>query len=96
MTPDNGNRYSIEEIEGCLPPAPPPKKRPLPWRPSDLPLDQKRVIDALSHIPRRQPGMNTYCDYRNMAWALVAALKECGQSDPEGAAISLLEAHSPQ
>ena len=92
----NSNRYRAEDIEACLPPVPPPPKPRLPYRPrgrKQLQLD--RVLDALSHIPRRVKGGGTYGEMRNVAWALRACLEECGQPDPEAAAIQLLEAHSP-
>ena len=92
----NSNRYRPEDIEACLPPVPPPPKPRLPYRPrgrNHLQLD--RVLDALSHIPRRVKGGGTYADMRNVAWSLRACLEECGQPDPEAAAIQLLEAHSP-
>ena len=91
----NGNRYRPEDIEACLPPVPPPSKPKLPRRPRGGCLELDRVLDALGHIPRRTKGSNTYSDYRNIAWGLASALAECGQSDPEGVAIQLLEAHSP-
>ena len=92
----NSNRYRPEDIEACLPPVPPPPKSRLPYCPrgrNHLQLD--RVLDALSHIPRRVKGGGTYADMRNVAWSLRACLEECGQPDPEGDAIQLLEAHSP-
>ena len=92
----NSNRYRPEDIEACLPPVPPPPKPRLPYRPRGRKQPQlDRVLDALSHIPRRVKGGGTYSEMRNVAWALRACLEECGQADPEAAAIQLLEAHSP-
>ena len=92
----NSNRYRPEDIEACLPPVPPPQKSRLPYRPAGRnPLQLDRVLDALSHIPQRVKGGGTYADMRNVAWSLRACLEECGQPDPEGDAIQLLEAHSP-
>ena len=92
----NSNRYRPEDLEACLPPVPPPPKPRLPYRPADRnPLQLDRVLDALSHIPQRVKGGGTYADMRNVAWSLRACLEECGQPDPEAAAIQLLEAHSP-
>lgn len=92
----NSNRYSPEEIEDCLP-IPKPSQLPrLPYRPSTRCLELDRVLDALAQIPRRRGRKSeSYPDYRNLAWSLKAALHECGQPDPEAAAIQLMEAHSP-
>ena len=104
----NANRYRPEDIEACLPPVRAGSTRSrfkpnletkeprLPHRPAGRnPLQLDRVLDALSHIPRRERGNGTYGDYRNVAWSLRACLEECGQPDPEAAAIQLMEAHSP-
>ena len=92
----NSNRYRPEDIEACLPPVPPPPKSRLPHRPRGQKTTQlDHVLDALSHIPRRVKGSGSYGEYRNLAWSLRACLEECGQPDPEAAAIQLLEAHSP-
>lgn len=92
----NSNRYRAEDVEACLPPVPSPPKPRLPYRPRGRKQPQlDRVLDALSHIPRRVKGGGTYGEMRNVAWALRACLEECGQPDPEAATIQLLEAHSP-
>ena len=51
------------------------------------------IEEALSFIPRRVTGNNTYERYRNIAWGLKKAVAAVGH--PESTAIALLENHSP-
>ena len=55
------------------------------------PLEEIRA--ALSAIPRRVAGSNTYADYRNILWGLIEACEQAGH-DRE-LAMALMEAHSP-
>ncbi len=52
------------------------------------------IQKALSSIPPRVPGGNTYPIYRNILWGLIAACEEAGSS--ADTAISMMEGHSPQ
>jgi len=87
-------RYSIEEIEALLQPKaestfPEPA---LIWqgqRESTL----QEIAEALSFIPRRVAGGNSYSEYRNLLWGLISAVVEAGYS--RSVAIDLMEAHSP-
>ena len=98
-----GNRYSYEELDACLPPLPtpqlPPSQNPLlggrlkrrrKYRSAKL----DEIVDAIQVIPPRIPGTGTYCEYRNLLWGLMAAMKDAGYSEEK--AIELMELHSPQ
>ncbi len=66
------------------------KKQPSSdWEPRPIEEIQK----ALSCIPSRVSGNNTYNEYRNALWGLQEALAEIGRDPSE--AIDLFEQHSP-
>ncbi len=52
------------------------------------------IQKALSCIPPRVPGGNTYPMYRNILWGLIRACQETGSSAET--AISMMASHSPQ
>ena len=87
-------RYSIEEFEALLQPKAEstcPDQAPI-WqgqRESTL----QEIAEALSFIPRRVAGSNSYSEYRNLLWGLISAVVEAGYS--RSVAIELMEAHSP-
>lgn len=103
------DRYPIERIAACLPPAAAPAAgaaRPDPVRsmrswPSPRPGSTSgqpsrgvaEIQAALARIPRRTPGHNTYAIHRNVLWGLIAACEQAG-ADAD-LAIALMEAHSP-
>ncbi len=98
----SGKRYSVSDLEACLPVDVPPttQQETVPQAPAAKPYPhqaQARGLDeiqaALHAIPRRVAGSNTYETYRNILWGLVAACAEAGLG--LDAAIDLMEDHSP-
>ena len=89
-----GNRYSAAEIEACLPalPAPAPAKAvaAVPSR-KFTPRSIDEVNAAATFVPRRVGNEGTYESDRNALCGCSAALAEAGHSDPDGAALALLE-----
>ena len=89
-----GNRYSAAEIEACLPalPAPAPAKAvaAVPSR-KFTPRSIDEINAAAEYIPRRVGNEGTYESDRNALCGCSAALAEAGHSDPDGAALDLLE-----
>lgn len=62
--------------------------------PSDYPpRPLEQIEEALSFIPRRTAGTNTYEIYRNILWGLIKACEEAGSN--REMAIALMEFHSP-
>ena len=63
-------------------------------RRQDFPIrTMEEVRDALTCIPRRVAGNETYPNDRRLLWGLIRACEEAGSTRQE--AISLMEAHSP-
>ena len=90
------SRYSLAVFDERLPASLPvirhsnrPPKRYLPR--GNKPLQE--IAEALSCIPQRIAGSNTYELYRNVLWGLMAAVVEAGQD--VSVAIEMMEAHSP-
>ena len=87
-------RYSIDKFDDLLKttdelrtPAPSPI-----WQ-GQKANNLQEIGEALSCIPRRIAGSNTYGEYRNLLWGLISAVEEAGYS--RSVAIELMEAHSP-
>jgi hypothetical protein len=59
----------------------------------DKPRSLEEIHEALTFIPRRVPGNNTYTQYRNILWSLIRACEEAGSN--RDMAIALMESHSP-
>lgn len=96
MVSSAGHRYSVADIEACLPDEDYYRKRSQVERlgPREFPpRTMAEVRDALNCIPQRQAGSNTYEMYRNILWALKKVCPECGGTEDD--AIALMEAHSP-
>jgi hypothetical protein len=85
-----GARYSVAEIEACLPaPAPAKPVTAAPGRQFEA-----RSIDeinaAAEFIPERVVGEGTYPESRNALCGCSAALAEAGAEDPDEMALALL------
>ena len=92
----SGKEYSLEDIAKVLPEPEPIKPRKIVKTISPEVANNRTLADieeALSFIPRRVTGNNTYERYRNIAWGLKKAVAAVGH--PESTAIALLENHSP-
>ena len=92
----SGKEYSLEDIAKVLPEPEPIKARKIVKTISPEVANNRTLADieeALSFIPRRVTGNNTYERYRNIAWGLKKAVAAVGH--PESTAIALLENHSP-
>jgi hypothetical protein len=89
------HRYDAELFEELLPSL--PRRLPCHRPPRNHGSLTKRslqdITDALSCIPRRESGSNSYGDFRNLLWGLIAACSEAGYSAEW--AIELMEDHSP-
>jgi hypothetical protein len=89
---NTGTRYSVAEIEDCLPaPAPTPVKPAAveasrKWEPRSI----EEINAAAEFIPERRVGEDTYTESRNALCGCSAALAEAGVEDPEGMALALL------
>lgn len=83
------NRYSFDDLRAIVPIKQAVGQVAIPkvYR-NDSARTKELAIEALSTIPRRIPGTNTYPDYRHILWSMKAIL---GESE----AIQLMEAHSP-
>jgi putative DNA primase/helicase len=86
-----GTRYKVFDIEATLPDdtfyAHQSKAQREPYQQYE-PATLDEIKAALSHIPQRVPGDNTYEKYRNILWSLKTIAGE-------DQAISLMESHSP-
>ena len=89
------DRYEAELFEELLPPLPAhiPCNRAPRRAVTTAPGNLSQITDALGYIPRREAGTNTYGEYRNLLWGLIAACMEAGYSAEW--AIELMEDHSP-
>lgn len=89
------NYYSASDIEQCLPSEYVYERL---QHARQFRYDKSHTIDeireALSLIPSRVPGTQTYPMYRNILWGLIKAVEDAGGS--QEMAISMMEAHSPQ
>jgi hypothetical protein len=88
---ESTERFTREQIIGCLPTIQPelPRHRPAaPSRIASADRNVERALEQLSLIPRRTPGSNTRDSYLKLFWGLVHIL------GPEQAAQEM-EAHSP-
>ena len=89
-----GGKYSIEEFDALLPPrAESACPDPAPIWHGQQASNLQEIAEALSVIPRRIAGSNSYSDYRNLLWGLISAVEEAGYS--KSVAIEMMEAHSP-
>ena len=87
-------RYSIDDFDALLQPrAESACPEPAPVWHGQKPSTLQEIADALSCIPRRVAGSNSYGEYRNVLWGLISAVEEAGY-DRE-VAIKMMEAHSP-
>ena len=96
MVTSAGHRYSVADIEACLPDEDfyvKQKQAATAPRLEFEPRGMDEVRDALACIPQRKSGDNTYEMYRNILWALKKVCVECGGSESDAA--DLMEAHSP-
>ena len=85
-------RYALADLENVVPANKRKISRPIKKSFSSN-YRLKDIGEALSCIPPRKSGHNTYEDYRAIAWGLKAALKDIGKG--EDLAIRLMETHSP-
>lgn len=90
-----GTRYSISDLESCLPSEEFYKHE----APAKVYTEQptrtiQEIKNALDAIPSRIPGTGTYHIYRNILWGLVKAVAEVGGTDAD--AVDLMQQHSPQ
>ena len=87
-------RYSIDDFDALLrPTAESTCPNPAPVWHGQKPRTLQEIAEALSCIPRRVAGSNSYSDYRNLLWGLTSAVEEAGHS--KSVAIEMMEAHSP-
>ena len=87
-------KYLIEDFDALLrPTAESTCPEPAPVWHGQQPSTLQEIADALSCIPRRVAGSNSYIEYRNVLWGLISAVEEAGY-DRE-IAIKMMEAHSP-
>ena len=87
-------RYSLDDFDALLPPrAESACTDPAPTWHEQKPNSLQEIAQALSCIPRRVAGSNSYSEYRNVLWGLISAVEEAGYS--KSVAIDLMEAHSP-
>lgn len=96
MVTSAGHRYSVADIESCLPDEQYYIHKQQSHTPPAFeyePNTMAEVREALSHIPQRKSGDNTYEKYRNILWALKKVCIECGGSAED--AIDMMENHSP-
>ena len=88
------NTYTAEEISCLLPKTEQITQQQKAAETSYQSQDIDEIQKALSFIPQRIPGTETYYEYRNILWGLVKAVEEAGKGIDD--AIALMEAHSPQ
>jgi len=83
-------RYSVAEIEVCLPA--PAKPKPVAAAPKGQfePRSIEEINAAAEYIPRRKGGEDTYKSDRNAICGCSAAFAEAGHSNPDSAALALL------
>lgn len=95
MVTSAGHRYSVADIEACLPDEHYYKQEAQAAAATHdfEPRSMDEVREALACIPQRKAGDNTYKMYRNILWALKKVCVECGST--EDTAVDLMEAHSP-
>ena len=87
-------RYSIDDFDDLLQPtAESTCLEPAPIWHGQQASNLQEIAEALSVIPRRIAGSNSYSDYRNLLWGLISAVEEAGYS--KSVAIEMMEAHSP-
>jgi hypothetical protein len=88
------NAYTVEQLSSLLPKPEQIAQQQKAAEATYPPQSIDEIQKALSFIPQRIPGTETYYEYRNILWGLVKAVEEAGKGIDD--AIALMEAHSPQ
>ena len=86
--------YDARNFEEMLPPIAQVEEEKKARQHSYEPRSIDEVRAALTRIPMRIPGTETYMKYRNILWGLIKAVMEAGSTREE--AVALMEQHSSQ